>query len=253
MKDIIKDQNTQNKVDSDMIQLSSLISEMESASKSTGINSVTFTGLQDKLKTLLKSMFGKDATMGTDGKIVFDKDSDVGRFADMLNKKNLPNNPDYKPTDDPVFNLVTDVGNYLNTTVTGSFENEAVAVTHAPQGTWDNGTCKHNMWDTIMGNPGTVPGEFLEMTRRMAGNYWLKQNPGTKAASGPDPTGGEDYLTTHYNKLSGGQSALQGMGSQNTAMIQTDSSSENSLAQTGQNIIQTAGDLKKFVLGQMGH
>jgi len=106
------------------------------------------------------------------------------------------------------------------------------------------------MWDTIMnGNKD----DFLKMTRLMSGNYWLKQNPGTKATSGDNPTGGEDYLTTHYNKLSGAQSALQGMGSQNTAMIQTDSSSENSLDQSGQNIIDAAAKLKTFVLGQIGH
>ncbi len=250
MKDIIKDQNIQNKVDSDMIQLSSLISEMETASKSTGINSATFTGLQGKLKTLLTKMFGGDATMGADGKINFGKDSDVEKFKEMLMDKNK-SDPNYDPTSDPVFNLVSDVGGYLfNTTVTGSYENADINTPDKGIGTWHNDTCKSNMWDTIMnGNKD----DFLKMTRLMSGNYWLKQNPGTKATSGDNPTGGEDYLTTHYNKLSGAQSALQGMGSQNTAMIQTDSSSENSLDQSGQNIIDAAAKLKTFVLGQIGH
>jgi hypothetical protein len=251
MKDVVKDQNIQNKVDADMIQLSELISEIESASKANGVDSGTVKNLQGQLQAVLKNLFGADATTQTvNGQtyILPDPNSDLGKFIAMLQEKNGgkpdPSGIVHHPYDyhtDPVFDLLSQVGTYLmGNSVTGSWQ------TDSGSNSWqENYPCPDNMWQTIMNGSSS---DFQNMIDAMAGNHWLTENPGTKDGSGNSVSGGTDYLATMYNQASGAQSGLQGLGSQNTSLLQTDSSSENSLDQTGQNILNAANSLKLYML-----
>ncbi len=247
MKDTINDQNIQNKVDADMIQLSNLISEIEAASKAGGAD---VQGLQAQLQATLKNLFGAGAHIETtaDGQkyIVPDDNSDLGKFIEMLKQKNIKD-PNYDYHKDPVFDLLNQVGTYLfGNSVTGEYQDPTNKNWISYSAHIDPKTGKpENMWQVIMNGSSS---DFQGMINAMAGNHWLSENPGTKDGGGTNVPIGTDYLSTMYNQTSGAQSGLQGMGSQNTALIQTDSSSENSLDQTGQNILNAAKDLKLFLI-----
>jgi hypothetical protein len=241
MKDIVNQQNIQNKVDADMIQLSNLISEIETASKAGGAD---VKSLQGQLQAVLKNLFGPNASTETtvDGQtyIVPDSGSDLDKFIAALKQKNAKD-PNYDYHKDPVFDLLSQVGTYLfGTTVSGSWQ------TNSGSNTWnENFTCPNNMWKTIMDGSSS---DFQNMINAMAGNHWLTQNPGQKDDQSKSVPVGTDYLSTIYNQTSGAQSGLQGMGSQNTALIQTDSASENSLDQSGQHILDSANSLKLYMI-----
>src|SRR5580700_1361394 len=94
MENVVNQQNIQDKVDTDMIQLSGILSDIESAATAKG---ATVQGLQAQLQTSLQNLFGgssSEETLNGQTYIVPSSNSDVGQFITMLQQKNA-NDPSY--------------------------------------------------------------------------------------------------------------------------------------------------------------
>lgn len=204
MQQIAEDQEIQDALNGGNIDYASIISQMEQAAGSGGFKPGTsVTAFMNDLKTFFQKAFGQ-MTQDSQGNYVpvSGSKSSFAQFINMLKAKygaNWESNPAFQTMENMVKNIMTTVPNGAGAT----------------------------LYDYFMGY--TSQSAFAGALKDMAANYFADTNGNGNGAT--------NYLSNMYTDSSASQAALQGMGSENTAMLQTDAATLNSFDQTGQNAI----------------
>ncbi len=202
MQQIAEDQEIQDALNGGNIDFASIISQMEQAAGSGGFKPGTsVTAFMNDLKTFFQKAFGQ-MTQDSQGNYVpvSGSKSSFAQFINMLKSKygaNWESNPAFQTMENMVKGIMT---------------------------TSPNGGA--TLYNYFMGEDDST---FPQTLKTMAANYYADTN-----GSG---NGATNFLSNLYTDSSAAQAALQGMGSENTAMLQTDAATLNSFDQTGQNAI----------------
>lgn len=208
MQQLADDQKLQDALDSDDIDLASIISQMEQGSGPNGIPNVS--QFIQELKQFFGQAFGKmtqEVVTDSHGNKetiyvpVSGSNSDFAKFIAMLQSKY---GADWFKN--PAFQTIENLVKNLETT--------------APAGGGGY------TWAQLM--EGQNDQDFSAALNQAAINYYQANNPGTTPA-------GPNYFNDMYTAASAVQAALQGMGSQNIAQLQVWSANIQSFTQTGQN------------------
>lgn len=241
MKQIAEQQQIQDKLDSSLIDLAALISKIETAASSdpTG-NSNNMSQLQTQLKTLLTNIFGTPEQVSIDagGHFWPASGSELGQFLKSLGGVNDPS-----AYNNPVYALFNTLGKdlYSNTgSISGPYASGQPVNGNY---NWNNsGTLTESIAHYIF----TDSSGFQSMIEIFSGAYYLANHPNTVDQSGKPVTGNfTNTLNNLYNDSSSGQSGLQGLGTENTTKVQTDTTSLNSLDQAGQAMISNMTQAKQ--------
>jgi hypothetical protein len=210
MVKIVKEQKIADGVNSDFIQISSLLTQIEQDAGPDGMKTIP-QALIDQLKGVMQKLFGdgKDVKFDTNGKIIPTADSDFGKFIQMLKDKGED------PADNSIYNLVQSFAGKLNGNIPDNTQTSAPLPDNKFLEDLLNGDDKDiKTWLNVMGS-----------------NYYYSNNP-TK-----DKIGSPNYVSDFFNLGTAVQGGLTSAGSVRTAMMQTYTTQMNAYDQIGQNTI----------------
>ncbi len=236
MKAIAQQQKLLDEIHGDIITLNTDISTIQNDIDQGHFNG-NLTDLEKSLQSTLKDLFGGSAfRSGSNGSFT----PEAGSLYDKL--KGMVAGDSSLGT---ALSSLKSLGSYLQSGVSGQEGTGNGDYTNVPAGQLPGGIGYLIQNGAPDPNDPTGFANFTTMINVFTGNYYLKTNP----KDGTTP--GNDYLSSMSSTFQGDDGIFQGIGNENSATLQTDAAQENSLDQTGQNILQSAGQLKTQMLQTM--
>jgi len=237
MEEIAKNQSIIDGLDSNIIDFSAIISQLESESGKNGFASGTtssgITQIINELKSFFKNTFGSSLTaVNINGTTYY-----LPQFSGSLASGSTPNFSGSAYGNMIESWMKQNPGKSWKDFFTSS---PAVASINSLAGQL-YGKGDSSSWAYYM--EGKSNTGFSSLLSNACKDYYDNNNP----TSGTSNTT-SNPLKQLYTWASASQGGLQGIGSQNTAIIQTDTSSETSLDQTGQNANQGYSDALNMMI-----